>query len=425
MTVVLPTPEPALVARFASGDENALMTLYRHEYDGMLDMAREELGPELEHYRGKVAHQAMLDAWESHERFQNPTALAAFLEEAVRHEAQVQHRKHATLHHRHGQVKSHVSVATVDEAVQSLMQALHTPVDHQAAVEEARAAKRAHAKEHVERVVDRPRWLMYGLFAIAGALVIIYGQRLLDRVGGDSAVDTALKSGETQVLSSGNGQRGALTLRDGTRTTMGSATRLRVPAAFGNSLRTIELEGTATFAVDPNATNPRGLPFAVRTGGMTLTARGTVFTVRHFPGEAGSVLEVTEGTVELRNRETGKTEDLVAGRAVRYTPDGQILTLDSLARDVALAWTRDSIVFANTPLRVAVPELVRWFGINAAIADNSVLDRPVSMRVGLTSSGDATSALTQAAGLMIQFGKNDRIEFVSSPPPVTKATISR
>jgi len=35
----------------------------------------------------------------------------------------------------------------------------------------------------------------------------------------------------------------------------------------------------------------------------------------------------------------------------------------------------------------------------------------VSMRVALASSGDATKALTQAANLTIQFGKDDRIEF--------------
>ena len=84
MTVVLPTPEPAVVSRFASGDENALVTLYRQEFDGLLAAAGEALGSVLTHYRGKVAHKAMLDAWQTRERFQNPTALAAFLEEAVR-----------------------------------------------------------------------------------------------------------------------------------------------------------------------------------------------------------------------------------------------------------------------------------------------------------------------------------------------------
>ena len=83
-----------------------------------------------------------------------------------------------------------------------------------------------------------------------------------------------------------------------------------------------------------------------------------------------------------------------------------------------MAWTRDSIVFDNTPLRAVVPELVRWFSLDAVLADSTIGDRPVSMRVALASSGDATKALTQAANLGITFGKNDRIEFrdVSAVP---------
>lgn len=417
MAVVLPLPDAALVDRFAHGDENALIALYRQEYDGLLAMAKEVLGPELASYRGKIAHEAMLDTWAARERFESPLAVSAFLEEAVRQEAHAQQRKHAALHHRHGPATtSHLSVPDVDSAVRALMDALHAPVDHDAALREARDAQRLHAREHVERVVERPRWLLYAGLAIVATVIIVFGQRMLDMMSRESALDAALRADDVQVLSSGNGQRGNLTLRDGTRAALGSDTRLRVPAAFGNTLRTISLEGTATFTPTPASSHPRGLPFAVRTGALTLTAQGTVFSVRHFPGEDGSVLSVAEGAVEIRHRDNGSTYRVEAGQAVRFTETGVITPLDVAAREAALAWTRDSIVFNATPLRRVVPELVRWFGMNAIIADSSLLDRPVTMRIPLTSSGEATQALTRAAGLAIQFGKNDRIEFVPAPP---------
>ncbi len=419
MAVVLPLPDAALVDRFAHGDENALIALYRQEYDGLLAMAKEALGADLAAYRGKIAHAAMLDTWAARERFESPLSISAFLEEAVRQEAHAQQRKHAALHHRPGVTSSsHLTVPDVDTAVRALMDALHTPVDHEAAVREARDAQRVHAREHVERVVDRPRWMLYVGFAAVALVVLFFGQRMLDVMSRESALDAALTSTDAQVLSSGNGQRGALTLRDGTRAMLGSATRLRVPSAFGNTLRTISLEGTATFTPTPAASHPRGLPFAVRAGATTLTAQGTVFSVRHFPGEDGSVLSVAEGAVELRHRANGSTLRVEAGQAVRFTEAGVITPLDVSARDVALAWTRDSIVFNATPLRLVLPELVRWYGMNATIADSSLLDRPVTMRIPLTSSGEATDALTRAAGLAIQFGKNDRIEFVAAPPKV-------
>jgi transmembrane sensor len=423
MAVVLPLPDAALVDRFAHGDENALIALYRQEYDGLLAMAKETLGPELAAYRGKIAHAAMLDTWAARERFESPLAVSAFLEEAVKQEAHAQQRKHAALHHRPGATSSsHLSVPDVDSAVRALMDALHTPVDHDAALREARDAQRLHAREHVERVVERPRWMLYAGLALVATVIIFFGQRMLDVMSRESALDAALRADDTQVLSSGNGQRGSLTLRDGTRAALGSGTRLRVPAAFGNTQRTIELEGTATFTPTPAASNSRGLPFAVRTGALTLTAQGTVFSVRHFPDESGSVLSVAEGAVEVRHRANGSTHRVEAGQAVRFTEAGVITPLDPMGRDLALAWTRDSIVFNATPLRLVVPELLRWYGMNAIIADSSLLDRPVTMRIPLTSSGEATDALTRAAGLAIQFGKNDRIEFVAVPPETTPAS---
>jgi transmembrane sensor len=229
------------------------------------------------------------------------------------------------------------------------------------------------------------------------------------------AVTRALKGENVQHLTSGRGQRGTVTLRDGTRASMGSETRLSIPEKFAGTQRTVELEGTATFTVTPTTGNRQSIPFAVRAGTATVTATGTVFTVRSYPEDKAVYVQVTEGTVELKDRTSGSVTHIRAGDAVRFITDGTVTPLDAMARDVALAWTRDSIVFEQAPLRVVVPELVRWFGLNAVLADSSIGDRPVSMRVALASSGEATDALTKAADLTIAFGKNDLLEFNAAP----------
>lgn len=414
MSVLLPTPDAGLVKRFAGGDENALIALYREEYESLLAAAAERLGHELAHFRGRVAHKAMLDTWEARQRFESPVAFSAFLEEAVRQEADIQRRKHAALRHRDGQAQHHVDVASVDDAVMALMAELHAPVtDHAHALEEVRAMKRAHTKEHVERVVEKPRWLLYGGLVLVAAVVIVAAQRVLDQAGSEVAVDRALTGEAVQHISSNRGQRGSFTLRDGTRATMGSDTRITIPDEFGGTQRTVQIEGTATFTVTPSV-NPNSPPFAVRAGTVTATATGTVFTVRHYPEEADVVMQVAEGMVSVRDKDTDVTQTVKAGEAVRVT-NGTVTPLDGVARDVALAWTRDSIVFVQAPLKTVVPELVRWFGMNAALVDSTVGDRPVSMRIALTSAGDAATALTAAADLVITFGKNDRIEFKRAP----------
>lgn len=425
--VVLPTPDAGVVSRFASGDENALVTLYRHEYDDMLAAAGEYLGQELSHFRARVAHKAMLDSWHARERFRNAVAFSAFLEEAVRQESDIQRRKHAALHHREGRSAAHVSVMSVDDAVEALLAEVHAPVpDPAASAEAARAVKRAHAAEHVERVAAKPKWLLYGVIGAIVLLTIAAGQQLLDRAGSEVAVDRAFKGDDLQTLTSGKGQRGTVTLRDGTIAAMGSETLLRIPSAFATTQRTLELDGTATFTVSPTAASATSAqaPFAVRVGAITVTTTGTTFTVRHFPEDSAIVVQVSMGTVELKDRTSGAVQAVNSGETVRFQ-NGTFTPIDGVARDVALAWTRDSLVFENTPLARVIPELVRWFGINAALIDASIESRPVSMRLALNSSGEATRALTEAAQLTMSFGKDDRLEFSAAPLGLTKPAAVR
>lgn len=410
MAVVLSTPDAALVTRFAGGDQAALIALYRDAYDSLCERAAETLGPDLAHFRGRVAEKAMLNAWQARARFQNPMAFADYLDEAIQQETDIQKRKHASLHRREGQHSTaHITVPSVDEAVAKLTEALN-PVDHDKALAEARELKKAHAKEHVARVGGRPKWVLPTVLTVVAVVGIIGLQKYLDKAGVDAAIDRALKSDGVQTLSSGKGQRGSLTLRDGTKAAIGSDSKLRIPEEFATpKMRTIALEGTATFTVAA-ATGADAVPFSVRAGNATFTAASGVFTVRGFAEDGAVTLDVKEGAVTVKDRESGTTQTVNAGAAISFA-NGATTPLDGVKRDVAMAWTRDSLVFDNQPLKVVVPELVRWFSLNAAIADPAIENRPVSMRIALSSSGDATKALTAAANLAIQFGKDDRIEF--------------
>jgi ferric-dicitrate binding protein FerR (iron transport regulator) len=113
-----------------------------------------------------------------------------------------------------------------------------------------------------------------------------------------------------------------------------------------------------------------------------------------------------------------------AGQALRFA-NGAAAPLTGIARDVALAWTRDSIVFDKAPLGQVIPELVRWFGMNAVLVDTAAAARPVSMRLALNSSGEAARVLTQTANLTLSFGKDDRLEFSGAPVPAKKAAGTR
>ena len=393
-------------------DELELTRTYREHYGSLLAQAQEALGSDLEHFSGKIAQRAMLGVWPGRAKFTTLYAFDAALHEAVRGEAAVQRQKHAALHQRGGSRVPHVVPLSSDEAVAQLVAVLReAPVDHDAAVRASFEASKHHAAEHVQHVARTRPWKGPAVGVVILALAIVGGSRLMSSAGAEIAVKKAIAAEDARTLSAAPGQRGSVDLADGTKARIGSDSRLRMPAAFGATMRTAEVEGTVSFTVAAG----QPLPFTIWAGNAIVTATGTRFTVRAFPDEQSVVVGVDEGSVSVRMKDMGDATDVAAGQVIRVTPDGRVIALDAAARDVALAWVRDSLVFTDTPARVVLSELSRWFSLGATFADSSLGSRPVTMRLGIESSGDATAAFAKAAGFSIGFNAQDKVVLSAAP----------
>lgn len=408
MTVVLPTPDAGQFHAFTQGDESALKAIFREEYPALIAQSQAALGPDLAHASPRVVQQAMLATWHRRSQFTEPSGFAAYLEAAVMDEVTVQKRKHAALNHRN--TGTHAArtapMPSADEAVAGLEAMLHAPPpDHDRAMEEARAAKKHHAAEHVQ-TVGRERSWVWPVVLIAIAVVgIVAAQRWAQARGTDIRVTKALASDDARDISSLRGQRGSVTLGDGSRARIGSDSKLRVPKEFGGGLRTLELKGTANFQVAKDKT----LPFTVRADNVDVVAVGTVFTVSAFPGDSAVTVMVTEGSVTVHLRDTKDEHTVAAGEAVRVSKAGQVTPLSADARDGSFAWMRDSLVFTDAALSDVVPQLGRWYDLNLAVGSPDIGAKRVSARLGLESSGTALETIRKAAGLNIEFGTNKEV----------------
>ena len=405
MTVVLPTPDFQEFHAFTQGDERALKSIFRQEYDGLLAQAQETLGSDLAHASPRVVQQAMLATWRRRADFEQPIGLVAFLETAVQDESALARRKHAALNHRQGAPVAHRAavIPTADEAVAQLDALMHVPaVDHDVLIEEARAAKKHHAAEHVQAVGRERAWRLPAALVVVAIVAIVAAQRWAQARGSDMVATRALESTEARNIVSQRGQRGAVTLGDDSRAKLGSESKLRLPKEFGTTLRTLQLTGTARFEV----ASGKPMPFTVRAGNMDITAVGTAFAVRAFPEDSGMSVLVDEGSVKVRVRDTRDDHTVSSGEAVRIGRDGNLSPLVGGARDALFAWTRDSLVFENVRLADVVPQLVRWFDLNVSVADAAVGEKRVSVRLGLQSSGAALEAVAKAAGVTTGFGKD-------------------
>lgn len=167
---------------------------------------------------------------------------------------------------------------------------------------------------------------------------------------------------------SGTGEQRNITLPDGTRVWLNTATALNVDYQPG--LRRIALiEGEVLVET---AKDSAGRPFYVDTSMGRLQALGTRFTV--FLDGPQTRLDVFDGVVEVRNA-GGMVQRVQAGQAARF--DRDVISPLGSAQHGREAWRRNVIVADNTRLEDLLRELSRYFhghiGVSPAVADLKVM----------------------------------------------------
>lgn len=203
------------------------------------------------------------------------------------------------------------------------------------------------------------------------------------------------------------GETRNLTLTDGTRVALNTATRIRV--AYDDRARRVFLErGEALFEV---AGNPRW-PFIVTAGEKQVTALGTAFLVRR--DELRVVVTLVEGKVAIAPAPRSGFAYVAAGSAktqelpITLTP-GERLTfasgsasprLDRPSVSQVMAWERGQVILDHTSLATAVEEMNRYSEKRLVVDDPGIAALEVT---GVFRAGDSVSfAQAVAAAYRLQ-----------------------
>jgi transmembrane sensor len=167
------------------------------------------------------------------------------------------------------------------------------------------------------------------------------------------------------------GERRDVTLPDGTRLTLNTATAINLH--FSARERLIRLRsGEVLIATAPDDA-PVYRPFVVETREGRIRALGTRFTVRRMeeasPEE--SFVQVFEGAVEIAAHDSGATIRLAAGQQTRFT---SVFTHAPVAvKSEAAAWSRGILVAERQRLADFLAELGRYrngiLNCDPAVAD--------------------------------------------------------
>ncbi len=192
-------------------------------------------------------------------------------------------------------------------------------------------------------------------------------------------------------IATSRGQRAQIQLDDGTQVVLGVDSRLRFASDFGAGARDVYLDGTAYFHVAHDDRKP----FTVHTANAVTRDVGTRFVVRAYPGDGGTTVVVTEGSVALKARDTA-ARPAVLTRDERgvLAPGESSAAVSPVDPARYTAWMRGRLVFRDTPLREVARELQRWYDVDVELGDPTLAAVPFSASFAVETVREAIATVT-------------------------------
>ena len=162
------------------------------------------------------------------------------------------------------------------------------------------------------------------------------------------------------------GQKSSVTLPDGSRVMINSASTISYTSDYNVKERNVFLSGEAYFDVASNA----DIPFVVHADKVSVTALGTEFNVKAYAEDPYVVTTLVEGGV--RTEAGTQYELLTRAQEASYNKEADVL----LAYDVkdisrAVPWIRNELLFENESLVDIAVTLERMYNVTIVFEDEA------------------------------------------------------
>ena len=208
----------------------------------------------------------------------------------------------------------------------------------------------------VQMPVRRNSWMRV---AAAGAILVVAGFLLRDYFAdNNTAWQNVTASTEIQELQ----------LADGTKVWLNAGSTLSYPQVFSDTERSVKLEGEAYFEVTKNAQKR----FQVLTDQTTVTVLGTAFNVRAESDENTTEVVVSEGKVQVEEKQTAQRLILsVNEKAIYEHATNKLIETDDADLN-ELAWQRKKLKFTGTTLQNALSVIEKQYGISIRLENENI-----------------------------------------------------
>lgn len=203
----------------------------------------------------------------------------------------------------------------------------------------------------------------------------------------NSAVSNEMTNSNWNFVEIPLGEKGQVTLSDGTKIWLNSDSKLKYPAAFTDN-REVELVGEAYFDVAENKNNP----FFVKTSTITIKVTGTEFNIKDYPDEGIIKTTLIEGSVEiLDNKNMNHSSQIMlrANEIATFNKFNKTFRVDQISKkkstennqriethklqtieptvESIISWKKNQLVFDNETLEEMVTKMERWYGVEITL----------------------------------------------------------
>ena len=247
-------------------------------------------------------------------------------------------------------------------------------------------------REFAPAVTVAPRRRTWLAVAAAVALVLAVGGGWLLR--GHAANGGVLQASYASSI----GQNRDITLADGSKVTLGGASRIDVRFADGQRQVTLEA-GEAYFQVVHDARHP----FEVAASGITVRDIGTAFDVRRSDSEVA--VAVTRGQVRVTAAgDAAHALDAGAEQRVVWNAATHALSLGVTTPEQATGWRSNRLEFVDEPLLVVIASVNRYSRKPVRIAGSGVAGLSFTGTVHADDIDGWLRALPQVFPLQVAMG---------------------
>jgi transmembrane sensor len=186
------------------------------------------------------------------------------------------------------------------------------------------------------------RWFVLAKFAAIFVVALLIGINANKLMLTDKQEVTPV----LREISMDKGQRGSVSLSDGTKVFLNSESKITLPNVFEDDIRKVYLEGEAYFDVVKNPQKP----FIIETRGTIVEVLGTSFSIRSYPEENNVTTVVEEGVVSFRGSSGNEDNSVIltAGILGAFDTKQQSITTSEVDNlELYLGWKNGYLIFQD------------------------------------------------------------------------------